>query len=153
MGSCRMGDATTPTPTEVAHETVRAYVASPTGYPGDHRDVPVWSTPDVPTPTVELAPVAETVVAAANYGYIPGNVEQWRGLVASIFPAEMVDQALRVMACESGGNPNATGAAGERGLFQIHPLHRDSTYDPEGNVRAALRISGGYSWNAWTCKP
>ncbi len=93
-------------------------------------------------------------VQGAAYTPIPftGGVEQWRPLVASIFPAEMVDAALRVMACESGGNPNATGSAGERGLFQIHPLHRDSTYDPEGNVRAALRISGGYSWAAWTCR-
>jgi soluble lytic murein transglycosylase-like protein len=57
------------------------------------------------------------------------------------------------MACESGGNPNATGSAGERGLMQIHPLHADSTYDPEGNIRAAYRISGGgVDFSAWSCK-
>lgn len=132
----------------------------PASFPGDYRDVPVWSTPDVPTPTVELAPVAETVVAAAvatqapQYGYIPGNVEQWRELVASIFPPESVNAMLRIINCESGGNPNATGAAGERGLAQIHPIHADSTYDPEANIRAAYRISGGgVSWAAWTCRP
>lgn len=83
------------------------------------------------------------------------GVEQWRDLVASVFPAWAVDDVLRVMACESNGDPWATGAAGERGLLQIHPrYHADATYDPEGNLRAAYRISnGGQSWAAWTCKP
>ncbi len=105
-----------------------------------------------PTPT----PVPTIQVSAAVYTPIPhsGGVEQWRELVASIFPAFAVDSVLSVMRCESGGNPNATGAAGERGLMQIHPLHRDSTYDPAGNLLAAFRISGGgTSWGAWTCKP
>ena len=33
--------------------------------------------------------------------------------------------ALRVAHCETGGtfNPRARGRAGERGLFQIHPVH------------------------------
>ncbi|MCK9517400.1 MAG: hypothetical protein M0R74_00010 [Dehalococcoidia bacterium] len=54
--------------------------------------------------------------------------------------------------CESNWNPNTTGAEGERGYFQIHPRwHPDSTYDPAGNVAAAVRISGGgANWSAWT---
>lgn len=84
-----------------------------------------------------------------------GGVEQWRPLVASIFPARAVDTVLAVMWCESRGDPNATGAIGERGLMQIAPQwHPDSTYDPEGNLRAAYRISsGGTDWSAWTCRP
>lgn len=111
--------------------------------------VPPTPTQAPPTPTVQVR-------AASVYTPIPhsGGVEQWRELVASIFPAWAVDAALSVIRCESGGNPNATGAAGERGLFQIHPLHFDSTHDPEGNVRAAYRISGGGAgWGAWTCRP
>jgi len=107
---------------------------------------PKATAPALPTPTATLA-------VASQY-HVGGGVEQWRDLVASIFPAENVDSVLRVMSCESGGNAGATGAAGERGLMQIHPLHFDSTYDPEGNLRAAYRISGGgYSWAAWSCKP
>lgn len=55
--------------------------------------------------------------------------------------------------CESGWNSNATGAAGERGWFQIALVHADSTYDPVGNVTAAVRISGGgANWSAWSVR-
>ena len=63
--------------------------------------------------------------------------------------------AAKVVAwCESRWSPNATGGAGERGTFQVHPIHRDSTYDELGNFLAAYRISsGGYDWTAWSCRP
>ena len=85
---------------------------------------------------------------------ISPDVEQWRGMVESIFPAFAVETALRILRCESGGDPNATGSAGEMGLFQIHPRwHPDATYDPYGNMLAAYRISGGgVSFSAWTCR-
>lgn len=95
----------------------------------------------------------EPVAVASGYtaqALPDGGVERWRGLVAAIFPAENVDRVLRVMTCESHGDPNATGGVGERGLMQIHPIHSDSTYDPEGNLRAAYRISaGGTTFAAW----
>lgn len=52
---------------------------------------------------------------------------------------------------ESGGNPNATGPVGERGLWQIATSHgAQSTYDPLGNARAAVAISGnGTNWRPW----
>ena len=108
---------------------------------------------EVGSSTVELSPVKR--VAEGSNPSLPATfgVEQWRELVASIFPAYAVETVLRIMWCESEGNPNATGAAGERGLMQVHPIHRDSTHDPTGNLMAAYRISGGgVSWGAWTCK-
>jgi len=105
-------------------------------------------TPVTPTPT----PVPPTQRPVTPIPLYQPDVERWRGLVALIFPPWYVDVALRVMDCESKGLPGATGAASERGLFQIHPIHHDSTYDPEGNVRAAYRISkGGNDWSAWSC--
>jgi hypothetical protein len=82
------------------------------------------------------------------------GVEQWRGLVEAIFPAFAVETVLRIMNCESSGRVDATGAAGEMGLMQIHPRwHPDASYDPEANLRAAYRISaGGTSWSAWSCR-
>ena len=108
--------------------------------------------PVLPTPTTAavISSRAPTVRAVSN-GY--AGVEQWRPLVESIFPAHAVETALRIMACESGGRADATGSAGERGLFQIHGIHHDSTYDPTGNVLAAFRISaGGTNWRPWTCR-
>lgn len=103
-------------------------------------------------------------------GTVAPGVEQWRGLVAAYFPAWAVDQALSVMQCESRGNPNATGAANDAGLFQFIPstwawvsaeIGRagQSPYDPVANVHAASWLfnygSGGRgpSWAHWTCKP
>lgn len=145
--------ACAPGPAPEAPPTVWHRTATPTA-------TPTMTPTPTPTPTPTLPPVDAPVVTAAAVTPAPrftpwfGDVEQWRTLVASVFPASAVDAALRVMACESGGNPWATGSAGERGLFQIHPLHFDSTYDPLGNVLAAYRISGGgASWAAWTCRP
>lgn len=108
--------------------------------------------PAAPTPTVVVVPTS-TPVPIAEVAHWKPDVERWRPLVASIFPAWAVSSALAIIQCESGGNPNATGAQGERGLFQVHPRwHPDATYDPEGNVRAAYRISaGGQNWVAWSC--
>jgi hypothetical protein len=56
---------------------------------------------------------------------------------------------------ESSWRQYATGALGEKGYFQIHPVHPDSTYDPYGNAQAAYRLSqGGTNWCRhwrWTC--
>ena len=60
--------------------------------------------------------------------------------------------AAEIAEAESGGRQYATGAAGERGYWQIHPDHGSlSTYDPLGNARAAIIISDdGRDWSAWT---
>jgi hypothetical protein len=70
-----------------------------------------------------------------------------------------LDEALRVVACESGGNPNATNGT-SLGLFQINaPYHTDkfspgeSLYDPVVNVRVAYTIWKDGKWSAWSCQP
>lgn len=104
--------------------------------------------------------------------------ETWRGRQPSEFVTEqpaptrapatprrttncplMIEQALgtagcMISFCESSWNPNATGPAGERGWFQVHPrYHSDATYDPAGNIAAAIRISrGGTDWRAWSVR-
>lgn len=100
-----------------------------------------------PTPTIPIAPqYSEASVSAASFSFSAGSCP------------EMISAALGVAGCmisycESHWNPDATGAAGERGWFQIHPQHFDSTYDPAGNIAAAIRISGGgASWAAWSVR-
>ena len=60
--------------------------------------------------------------------------------------------AAEIAMAESGGNQYATGPAGERGYWQIHPSHGSlSTYNAYGNARAAIIISGnGSNWSPWT---
>lgn len=68
--------------------------------------------------------------------------------------------AIRVVACETGGtfNARAVGRAGERGLFQIHPVHFSwaqpaRLFDPVWNSRVAYRLSrGGTNWRPWSCR-
>lgn len=117
------------------------------------EDVVVTVTP---APTVYVAPPPTAPSAYANLD-----------TSAQLSEAQMVDllrqagfdeytwpAALAVSWCESRFSPNATGGASEKGLFQIHPIHYDSSYDPLSNVRAAYRISSaGYDWSAWSCKP
>jgi len=121
-----------------------------------HLDLYVLQEPSkqaqAPSASIEPEPVA--TVAAASVG-----VEQWRSLVASIFPADTVDNVLRVMQCESGGNPNAVSPTGDHGLMQINEVNfarfaGRSPYDPEANLEVAYAMSaGGTSFWAWSCKP
>lgn len=90
--------------------------------------------------------------------------------IAAVF-GSTAPAAYRVARCETGGtfNPRALGRAGERGWFQVHPIHFGRTvrsrvgsvyvsssrlFDPRFNSRVAYVISsGGTSWRAWSCKP
>jgi LysM repeat protein len=67
-------------------------------------------------------------------------------------PATQAVMAASIAMAESSGRQFATGPAGERGYWQIHPDHGSlSTYDPLGNARAAVAISGhGRNWTPWT---
>lgn len=60
--------------------------------------------------------------------------------------------AASIAMAESGGNQFATGTVGERGYWQINPVNGSlSTYDPYGNARAAVIMSGdGTNWAPWT---
>ena len=68
--------------------------------------------------------------------------------------------AWRIAGCETGGtyDPHALGGDGERGLFQIHPVHfgwlnERRLWEPAYNARAAFRLShGGRDWGAWSCR-
>jgi hypothetical protein len=60
--------------------------------------------------------------------------------------------AAEIAMAESGGRQYATGSVGERGYWQINPIHGAlSTYDAWGNARAAVIISqDGTNWTPWT---
>lgn len=66
-------------------------------------------------------------------------------------------QLIRVMYCESGGDPYAVGPNGERGLFQYHPAsHNMAGYwaweDPYAQIEiAAADWAAGLGY-LWVCQ-
>ena len=99
------------------------------------------------------APAGSTVLttSASLSGTLscPGLEELWEQAGGSDAQAVM---AASIAMAESSGQQFATGAAGERGYWQINPDHGSlSTYDPLGNAKAAVIISGdGTNWTPWT---
>jgi soluble lytic murein transglycosylase-like protein len=91
------------------------------------------------------------------------NVEQWRDLVSAHFSSSQVETAMRVLRCESGGNPNAlNSSSGASGLFQHLAKYwtERSTkagipgadiFDPVANVRVAAWLQKSGGWTHWTC--
>lgn len=93
-----------------------------------------------------------------------GSVEQWRPLIEQYFQPADVAWAMQVIACESGGDPNAKNPrSSASGLFQhLARLWPDrsvkagwagaSIWDPEANIAVAawLVYEGGGKghWNA-----
>ncbi len=63
--------------------------------------------------------------------------------------------AAEIATAESGGRQYATDADGngtvDRGYWQVNSIHGGlSTYDPAGNARAAVQLSGdGTNWGPW----
>jgi peptidoglycan hydrolase CwlO-like protein len=100
----------------------------------------------------------------------PPAVEQWRPLVQQFFPSNRVEEALRIIDCESNGDPDAYNPySGASGLFQFIPSTWASTapkagygghsaFEPEANVASAAWLTnryeelGQYYWRAWSCR-
>lgn len=101
------------------------------------------------------------------------GVQPWRPIVEQYFPADLVEEALAVMGCESGGNPDAVHPDSDAtGLFQfLAPtwvfssigagFPGASRLDAEANIAAAawlvdhsVRIGHPAGrWGHWVCQP
>ena len=124
------------------------------------------------TPTTQPPNTTTTTTSGGGGGpwNHPAAVEQWRSLVAQHFPANRVEEALRIMDCESNGDPNAYNPySGASGLFQFLPSTWASTapkagyggasvFDPEANTASAAWLAARYEqldqyyWQAWSCR-
>lgn len=143
--------------------------------PGGGGTVPsattTTTTPST-TPSTTTPPTTTTTTTGGGAGNhdFPPAVEQWRGLVQQYFPSSRVDEALAVLQCESGGDPNAYNPySGASGLFQFLPSTWASTappagfpgasvFDAEPNIGSAAWLAGRYEqlgrpyWDAWSCR-
>ena len=91
-----------------------------------------------------------------------GGVEQWRPLVEKYFPASEVALAMKVMSCESGGNPTAQNPGSQKasGLFQHLPKYWTSRstlagwagadiFAGEANIAVAAWLLADSGWKNW----
>jgi hypothetical protein len=86
----------------------------------------------------------------------------WERIDGPNIPAAMVPGTVTVIQCESRWDTNAVGAAGELGVLQIHPIHKEAMrslgleYNREGDrIEFAVRLwrNSGNSWRSWSCQP
>ena len=104
------------------------------------------------------------------------DVTRWAPLVAEIMPGEEIDHVLRIIHCESRGDPAAVNPASRTvGLLQVHPgwlrgwgrpearlmAHDGGTVDladPATNLQAGRWIrhledvAGAAPWSNWECR-
>ena len=135
---------------------------------------PPSTSPPTTSGTSPTTTAPNTTTSTSGGGGGPWNhppaVEQWRPLVQQYFPAHRVEEALRILDCESNGDPNAYNPySGASGLFQFLPSTWASTapkagwaghsvFEPEPNVSSAAWLAnryeelGQYYWRAWSCR-
>lgn len=112
-------------------------------------------------------PTTTTTAPARPRLAIKPAVERWRPQVSAAFPADLVEDALVIMQCESGGDPNAVNPySGAAGLYQFMPgtwaaasvkagVGDRSVFDGEANIIAAAWLAGYYRsrgydpWEPW----
>ena len=85
----------------------------------------------------------------------------WSAFTARGATPEQVGEAIRVAECESSLRWDAVGAAGERGILQIHPVHRgrvealgfswDEMLMPWQNAVVAADLWAEQGWRPWVC--
>ena len=76
-------------------------------------------------------------------------------------PADMARDVVAVVQCESRWDPAAIGAAGEKGLLQIHvrvhgPAMIAAGLDPTNEadrIRWAVNLFQQHGWAPWSCLP
>lgn len=144
-GTHRAREVANPTP------TVAAFVAAPDSGLSGLWVIGQMYVPPTPVHDLERPPDPRPVVSSARLA-LPAVQ-----LVAG-YPWP-VDQAIRVMMCESSGDANAVNGPNQ-GLFQINAaVHQDrvapgeSLYDPVVNVRVAYAIWQDQGWRPWSCRP
>jgi hypothetical protein len=154
---------------ERARQERRSSIEAPTtSIPTDPSTSPSATTAS--TSTTNQASTSTTSSGGRGPWDHPPEVEQWRTLVQQFFPSNRVEEALRIIDCESNGDTEAvnpyTGAAG---LFQFLPSTWASTspqagyggssaLDPEASIATAAWLANYYQnlgydyWHAWNCR-
>jgi Transglycosylase SLT domain len=158
--------AAAPTTTSTAPATTAA-LATTAAPAATAAPTTTTAAPTTTTTTTAPPPPPTTTTTTEAPPVHSGGVEVWRPLVEEYWPTGQVDDALSVMDCESGGDPNAyNSASGASGLFQFLPGTWASAsvsagwsgadvFDGEANIAVAAWLSDASTspWSQWNCKP
>ena len=119
---------------------------------------PLRPQPELATPGPVVTTLAPTPAPQSPREAVLAVLER-EGLAAEWPAWDCIIQA------ESRWNPNAIGAAQERGLTQVHPIHWDRVrypstawadgsrlFDPEYNMEVALVLWRASGWQPWTTR-
>jgi peptidoglycan hydrolase CwlO-like protein len=154
---------------ERTREDERTGADPPAGDSTTTTEASTTSTTVAASPTT-TDPTTTTTEGGSGHHDFPPAVEQWRSLTASYFPANRVDEALAIMHCESGGDPDAYNVySGASGLFQFLPstwaatagsagFGGASVFEPEANIGVAAWLANRYQelgksyWLPWSCR-
>lgn len=87
------------------------------------------------------------------------DTDDWQPLVVHHFGEDRLETAMRIMDCESGGNPDAANPySSADGLYQFlnstwerTPYAGWSKFDPEANIAAAAWLQNTGGWAQWSC--
>jgi hypothetical protein len=140
----------------VAATFVAAAVVANPGY----RGTAAATVAVPPAPRAPLVYVGAAVVPTSGPPRLRSRRERIRAIICGVFGARCAP-AFRVALCETGRTLNrfAVGDEGERGLFQIHPVHfgwldERRLFEVRYNAIAASRLSrNGRNWRHWSCQP
>lgn len=114
------------------------------------REAVAPATPHEPTPH-ELG-TAAPILSPATYVLTADEVYEV-ALAASGSPA-WAREAVAVSYCESRHRPDAVGALGERGAWQVRPeYHGPVPADALGQAEQAYRVWSEAGWGPWSCRP
>lgn len=95
---------------------------------------------------------------------VSASVERWRPLVETYFPADRVTWALKIIQCESNGNPNAKNPhSSARGLMQHMKRYWSersaaagwagaSIQNPEASIAVGAWLLAKNGPGSWECK-
>ncbi len=151
-------------------EVARARAAEEERRRQEERQDPPTADPPATTPSTTIASTTTTTPSGGGGWVFPPAVEQWRGLVQQYFPSNRVEEALRIIQCESLGDPNAYNPySGAAGLFQFIPstwataapkagFPDSSPFEPVANIATAAWLANRYQelgqdyWQAWSCR-
>jgi LysM repeat protein len=134
-------------------ETKSSQAGKPSGTSSEnatHRVGGRTTTQAAPKPPAHKPPAHKTTSIPSGTLSCSGLERLWDAAGGN--PAHAVIAAEIAMA-ESGGRQYAHSPTNDYGYWQINGVHGPSmaTYNPLGNARAAISISGdGTHWSAWT---